>query len=126
MLRIASRAISHSFTSVALPQLSSPVQPCPALSSPVQPCPALSSPVPPHHCLTLLQVAAEALRVCEALVGVLRPDPTKPVPPEQAALVMPLYSAIMARLRWDTGARVTAGLAWKVECRRRIECCDCD
>ncbi|KXZ56874.1 hypothetical protein GPECTOR_1g789 [Gonium pectorale] len=44
------------------------------------------------------RVAAEALRVCEALVGVLRPDPSAPVPPEQAPLVQPLYSAVMARL----------------------------
>ncbi|EFJ52089.1 hypothetical protein VOLCADRAFT_79240 [Volvox carteri f. nagariensis] len=44
------------------------------------------------------KVAAEALRVCEALVGVLRPDPAGPVPPEQASLVAPLYSAIMTRL----------------------------
>ncbi|GIL42737.1 hypothetical protein Vafri_669 [Volvox africanus] len=44
------------------------------------------------------KVAAEALRVCEALVGVLRPDPASPVPPAQASLVVPLYSAIMARL----------------------------
>ncbi|GLI69131.1 hypothetical protein VaNZ11_013686 [Volvox africanus] len=44
------------------------------------------------------KVAAEALRVCEALVGVLRPDPASPVPPAQASFVGPLYSAIMARL----------------------------
>ncbi|GIL73243.1 hypothetical protein Vretimale_4847 [Volvox reticuliferus] len=44
------------------------------------------------------KVAAEALRVCEALVGVLRPDPASPVPPAQVSLVGPLYSAVMARL----------------------------
>ncbi|KAG2500009.1 hypothetical protein HYH03_002291 [Edaphochlamys debaryana] len=44
------------------------------------------------------KVAAEALRVCEALVGVLRPDASAPVPPDQAPLVQPLYAAVMARL----------------------------
>ncbi|GFR41083.1 hypothetical protein Agub_g1723, partial [Astrephomene gubernaculifera] len=44
------------------------------------------------------KVAAEALRVCEALVGVLRPDPAAPVPPQQQPLVGPLYAAVMGRL----------------------------
>ncbi|KAG2450178.1 hypothetical protein HYH02_000280 [Chlamydomonas schloesseri] len=44
------------------------------------------------------KVAAEALRCCEALVGVLRPEAAAPVPPSQQPQVAPLYKAVMARL----------------------------
>jgi hypothetical protein len=44
------------------------------------------------------QVAAEALRVCEQLVRVIRPDTAAPVGPAMQPLVLPLYTAVLARL----------------------------
>ncbi|KAI3438733.1 hypothetical protein D9Q98_001153 [Chlorella vulgaris] len=44
------------------------------------------------------KVAAEALRVCEQLVRVIRPDTAAPVGPAMQPLVLPLYTAVMARL----------------------------
>ncbi|PRW59351.1 cullin-associated NEDD8-dissociated 1 isoform B [Chlorella sorokiniana] len=44
------------------------------------------------------KVAAEALRVCEQLVRVIRPDVAAPVPEAMQGLVRPLYDVVMARL----------------------------
>lgn len=44
------------------------------------------------------KVAAEALRVCEQLVRVIRPDVAAPVPDAMQGLVRPLYDVVMARL----------------------------
>ncbi len=45
-----------------------------------------------------MQVAAEALRVCEQSVRVMRPSPPEPVAKNLDPLVKPLYDAVMKRL----------------------------
>ena len=61
-------------------------------------------PRPPLSLWLLLQVSAEALRVCEQLVRVIRPDVGAPADPRLCGLVKPLFAAVMQRMeaqvRW--------------------------
>lgn len=50
------------------------------------------------HARPCCQVAAEALRVCEQLVGVIRPAPPAPVAPDLAPVVTSMFNVINARL----------------------------
>lgn len=52
-----------------------------------------------HHSVSCYtQVAAEALRVCEALVAVLRPDVAAAVKPQLRPVAGPLFAAVLGRL----------------------------
>jgi hypothetical protein len=53
------------------------------------------------------QVAAEALRSCEALARCLRPHPPEPVSEDAAGLVAPLLAAVTGRLAGQVRAAGT-------------------
>lgn len=50
-------------------------------------------------------MVAEALRVCESIVAVLRPEPPAPVPSDLVPVVAPLFEVQTKRL----AAQVTRG-----------------
>jgi cullin-associated NEDD8-dissociated protein 1 len=49
-------------------------------------------------CVNVAQVAAEALRVCEQMVSVIRPNPPAPTAAELSPVVSGMFSCINSRL----------------------------